>query len=1025
MRPLRLTLQAFGPFAGVETIDFSSLGSNPLFLINGPTGAGKSSILDGICFALYGHTTSSERDPSQMRCDFALDYRLTEVVFEFALGDKQYRIRRVPFQDKPKTRGEGFTTQSAEAQLWEHTGSDFDTLLVPRSVTDANSFIGDLIGLTIEQFRQVIVLPQGKFRELLLADSREREKIFGQLFQTGIYRRIEEQLKAQATGIVAEVSKYQQVIKGILLSVEMNSEDELETTQLQLQPEIVRAEKLRNDAFTEKARIETEHRNALHLFGLFTQLHEKQQQLADLYTSGRGIEQLRQQIKYAETADRISPFFDRNKRNAVLVKQVMEQLLETKHLNAISKERKLKAERLYESAESNHKQIAELLINKERLERTRLKVDRLTLVNRNISSLQEISKEHEKQRLEVAAKIENFKNRKVSIEIEITTIEELLSTEKDCELQLHSMSQLLENRERFENVIVDENICINQLKNFTESYEFDKQIFLGVEKSTTQIEIKWHSGQAAYLASTLEEQQPCPVCGSLEHPAPAKMSLDLAGAEQIISKEDVDKAKAELRIAREVMQASNKVMDDSVYKLHIIQHEKNRIRSDLGDYLDRTVDDLRGLVKSFQVQLLDINEKKKQKEICKTKITELCNWMQESETAREKQSVDMLDTKERLIQEQVKARELDGDMDDRWLIEGVLEKELSLVIEKITTIEQEYQQASILTRKAQSEWDQTLSRFQSLQEQLSTHTVEQELSQQVWKTAINESVFVNESDFERSWLTDKQVDDIRSQVNTHDVQISELNGSIAQLEKNTGTRNCPKPSEIEVLLQEKTVNFEELDASYRKLYTRSEQLAEVSRKLEHEREKHRKLEESYKVIGTLSDVANGHTGNKISLQRFVLSVLLDDVLIQASERLSIMSKGRYRLVRKEDKVRGNKASGLDLLVEDGYSGKTRSVATLSGGESFIAALSLALGLSDVVQNYAGGIKLDTLFIDEGFGSLDVESLDLAIRTLVDLQASGRMIGVISHVSELKEQMALRIDITAGRSGSHISTSVAA
>ena len=157
----------------------------------------------------------------------------------------------------------------------------------------------------------------------------------------------------------------------------------------------------------------------------------------------------------------------------------------------------------------------------------------------------------------------------------------------------------------------------------------------------------------------------------------------------------------------------------------------------------------------------------------------------------------------------------------------------------------------------------------------------------------------------------------------------------------------------------------------------------------------------------------------------MLSVLLDDVLIQASQRLTLMSKGRYQLVRKEDRAKGNKASGLELEVEDSYSGKTRSVATLSGGESFLAALSLALGLSDVVQSYAGGIKLDTLFIDEGFGSLDPESLDLAVRTLIDLQASGRMIGIISHVSELKEQMALRVDVESGRGGSHISVNAMA
>ncbi|MGK0501191.1 MAG: exonuclease SbcC [Oceanicoccus sp.] len=215
--------------------------------------------------------------------------------------------------------------------------------------------------------------------------------------------------------------------------------------------------------------------------------------------------------------------------------------------------------------------------------------------------------------------------------------------------------------------------------------------------------------------------------------------------------------------------------------------------------------------------------------------------------------------------------------------------------------------------------------------------------------------------------------------------------------------------------------YVQADAVWRKIEERNNQLKAVEKKLEQAHKKNAALEAKYKIIGTLSDVANGQTGNKISLQRFVLSVLLDDVLIQASQRLIQMSKGRYRLVRKEDRAKGNKASGLELEVDDGYSGKTRSVATLSGGESFLAALSLALGLSDVVQSYAGGIKLDTLFIDEGFGSLDPESLDLAVRTLIDLQASGRMIGIISHVSELKEQMALRVDVISDRAGSRIAT----
>ena len=208
MKPLNLTLQAFGPFGGREHIDFTQLGSNPFFLINGPTGAGKSSILDAICFALYGQTTGAERDPAQMRCDHADSSLLTEVTLEFQLGEKGYRVRRVPAQERPKKSGEGTTNQIAEAQLWHLDGSEEGVLLVAKKVDDATNQIRKRIGLDVEQFRQVMVLPQGKFRELLMADSKEREKIFGQLFQTHIFKRIEDQLKAQAAGIKQAVEDF-------------------------------------------------------------------------------------------------------------------------------------------------------------------------------------------------------------------------------------------------------------------------------------------------------------------------------------------------------------------------------------------------------------------------------------------------------------------------------------------------------------------------------------------------------------------------------------------------------------------------------------------------------------------------------------------------------------------------------------------------------------------------------------------------------------------------------------------------
>ncbi|MEP4546652.1 MAG: SMC family ATPase, partial [Saccharospirillum sp.] len=194
---------------------------------------------------------------------------------------------------------------------------------------------------------------------------------------------------------------------------------------------------------------------------------------------------------------------------------------------------------------------------------------------------------------------------------------------------------------------------------------------------------------------------------------------------------------------------------------------------------------------------------------------------------------------------------------------------------------------------------------------------------------------------------------------------------------------------------------------------------DVKKRMAETLQKIKQLEADYGVTGTLAEVASGKNGQRISLQRFVLSVLLDDVLIEASHRLTTMSKGRYQLLRRQDRTKGNVASGLDLDVEDAYTGKSRPVSTLSGGESFMAALALALGLSDVVQAYAGGIRLDALFIDEGFGSLDPDSLDLAIETLMELRANGRSVGIISHVSELKEQIPQRIDVRPSQAGSRI------
>lgn len=238
MRPLKLVMSAFGPFASTQETDFSALGTNPLFLINGPTGAGKTTLLDAICFALYGKTTGDEREGSQMRCDLAVDSLLTEVTFSFALGDIQYHIRRVPEQQRIKKSGDGYTVQKPEAQLYRIDSDGNEHLLVASKVSEATAEIEQLTGLDADQFRQVMVLPQGKFRELLMADSKDREKIFSQLFQTQIYRKIEDKLKFQASAIRTAVRDHRNRRDGMLHNIALESDEALNAELALASPEL-------------------------------------------------------------------------------------------------------------------------------------------------------------------------------------------------------------------------------------------------------------------------------------------------------------------------------------------------------------------------------------------------------------------------------------------------------------------------------------------------------------------------------------------------------------------------------------------------------------------------------------------------------------------------------------------------------------------------------------------------------------------------------------------------------------------
>lgn len=1017
MKPLNLTIQAFGPFARREQIDFTQLGSNPLFLINGPTGAGKSSILDAICFALYGQTTGAERDPMQMRCDHADPSLLTEVVLAFQLGDTRYRVRRIPTQERPKARGEGTTTQNTEAQLWQLDGSDDGLLIVAKSVSDANEAIRQRIGLDVEQFRQVMVLPQGKFRELLMAGSSEREKIFGQLFQTYIYKRIEDQLKAQAAGIKQAVDQHQNQIKGILQSVDVHSEADIDEQLIQLEPELVTALQNKEHAQQAQLLVANAKEQALSLKQRFEALTNKQAQLDQKKTQQPQIDAKQIQLDRALSAQKIQPVYQSYQEKSAALKKLNQQITASENSVAQATADKLIAEQQLQTAQAAFAEVKPLNKQQVELNQYQERVVELTQAKANLTTAEQQLKTSQSN-LDTQLTAKQSLSTTLTINTaQINQIAEALEGLADKQIDLEAYRLQFQQCKLLEQKRIKQTELQQHENQLLMAYQSKQSDFESAQQQARQTELAWHTGQAALLAQALEVDQPCPVCGSKQHPAPAHAVNDL----EPVTKQQVEAARAQQEQAHKAMDIAKDNYDTAHLETVGVSKEVNQLLEQLADIAQQTLSEVEQTYQTQHSAVQGLLQQQSQQKQLIQNNAELNQQLAELAETLARLEIQAKSDNDQVLTARATTEQLEKLLPDAYRDALVLSQAINNLATKIKNLTDAVNQAQFDFTDKSNALASALSSFETLSQQRETLQDKFNQAGATWNDALTQSRFENLEAFQAALLSDQDQQTLKHQIETYQTELATLNGAVEQLQIELADQSVPDLEKLESALTDTTKALNAFDAAWRKLQERHNQLQNVKTKLAKAHEKNAELEAQYRIIGTLSDVANGQTGNRISLQRFVLSVLLDDVLIQASQRLHLMSNGRYQLVRKEDRSKGNKASGLDLEVEDGYTGKNRPVATLSGGESFMAALSLALGLSDVVQSYAGGIRLDTLFIDEGFGSLDPESLDLAIRTLIDLQASGRMIGIISHVSELKEQMALRLDVISSKNGSSIRT----
>ncbi|MDZ5711832.1 SMC family ATPase [Jeotgalibacillus haloalkalitolerans] len=1027
MRPKKLIIRAFGPYANTEEINFEELGSRTMFVISGKTGAGKTTIFDAIAFALYGKTSGEERSAQDLRSDFAEQNMLTSVDFTFSLKNRTYRIVRSPIQSRRKARGEGFTTVSAKAEIYEVT--DGEEKLLGSTLSESDDQINRLMQLDFHQFKQILMIPQGEFRTLLTSDSTDKERILQKLFHTESYRYFQEYLKSkskelreEAAGFLKDRTRFYDLL---------NPLDHLELTDALNQE--VKHDKLiltlvNNLVATQKEKFESQKHiiqnkkeqykdilkkieNALYIERAFKELQKTHEDLAQLKERQKEIAGWKDRLRIAREADQIWPFY----KEVLTKEKESEQRTRFKEethaqLSVIQQEYnqlKQKMEHLNQQKEeiaSDEKKLNDLYLLKQKLERYLFKTEELTrhaqsgkADKEKLDKLKEQLAEYEKLKTDLSVKQQKWyeqQAKSADLKVEISELTSFLKICRELE-EIKSARNHLENDLKVKN---DNLLKINRelIKEQTELDKAQNEQFIQ---------------HAFELSGQLKQGEACPVCGSTHHPSPAVRegeTIDTEVIQQNIQSFHSEKIRNESAIEH----AENR-MNQIDLELKKLNGEKESSKYFNERYSMNHYIEMKGAYEQEQhvlsIQLKD-GEPSAEIKTAEQKILKLHQDIQQLEALVQKKRDDYISIRSQVNQ-------LKEEIPEKYLNKEFLSSEISALEKNIQHFKMQYEQSEAKFLHADKEFNRLSERLkQAENEVLNTEKSLKEASDHL-QDALEKSLFDQMGELVEGKLSDTEREELDQSVSSYEKKLFSLNEYAEKLK--IDLEDVSKP-DMKLLESEKTAvetELTKLEEEHSWLSAYIQQHEQILKNLDENLAASAETEKRYLLTGQLSEIANGQNELKLTFERFVLAYYLEDILIVANERLLKMTSGRYELHRKEDRSKGNKQGGLELLVMDHYTGQQRHVKTLSGGEAFKASLALALGLADVVQSYAGGVSLETMFIDEGFGTLDPESLDQAIESLMDIQSGGRLVGVISHVPELKERIDARLEVFSTKGGS--------
>ena len=994
MKPIRLELKEFGPYKN-EIIEWDRIINEPIFLITGKTGSGKSTLFDAITYALYNKTTGG-KDIASLRTKTALDKDKTQVNFDFELSGKKYRIERTLAYLKAGNKN----LTSGKVALMQYNDEKLEVIATKEQ--EVKEKVEELIGLDDKQFCQIIILPQGKFKEFLLSKSSEKKETLRSLFNTYFYQKFVEQLQEQAKKLD---SSHKQKEKELISRFE----------QFDIEEELTKFEYLKDENFEEilsiiqsqEETIKIEKKELLKLERSFSKEKEKFIELSKLNDK---FTQLKNNKLELEELSGKEDYYSRLKLEVEKLKELQkskDKIIEySTLLNKQSQLRKLKKDLLIDTEkykldlENNKKLEVELHAQKDDIEELRKETidykffynnfNELILAKNNIEI-------YSKTLEELTLKKETYKeldsSLKVAKESYLEDIEEkniLESSTGKLKLEVLKKEQDVEKLEEYNNKLSevnDKSVKLTVDKKQLEELEVEKK------KLEQEVELLNKNKEQEILNDfllKLHEGDDCPLCKQkIEHlPDIPDLAVVDESIEKLLQKVNKDIIQLETLIKKDEEEIGKistllKNLEDTINfkakeELSQLEDElkaENTKLTDISKVIKTSEDKIKGLNREIE----ELSELFKNEDEIKQNHLEAKNKIEQFEKNVKIELDDFADYYEK-IQSQVE------DFDNTC---NALKNNSNELLVKKTRLETEQKNNKTNLLEVSKRIESIVDNFTN--SKLNKYYITLEMA-------------------EENIVELNNLEEFESQINKFEDTKKIIVNSIEKLEEELKELNQPDLEEEQQKLQDIESQVNDFIEKVAILNTRLENNKKLYDKIHSEYINLLESSKEIREIIAFSDVVSGKTENRKSLETYVQGYYLDLILVAGTKRLLQMTNDRYRFVRRDEKSKGGGLQGLEIEIHDIYLNSTRIISSLSGGELFLASLALALGLAEVIQNESGGISLETIFIDEGFGSLDAETLDIALTTLIDLQSYGRNIGIISHVSELKERIRPKVEV---------------